>query len=383
MPPHPLPFIDLAAQTARLRPLLDARIAAVLAHGQFILGPEVAELETALARFAGTSHAVGVSSGTDALLVALMAEGVGPGDAVFVPGFTFPATAEAVLLAGAAPVFVDVTEAFLIDPADLEARVAAVRRNGRLRPRAVLTVDLFGLPADYRALGRIAEREGLAVIADAAQSFGAARDGRRVGALAPVTAVSFFPSKPLGAFGDGGALLTSDAARADAFRSIRAHGRGAGKYDIVRPGLNARLDTLQAAILLAKLTIFEGELAARERVAARYDARLGGIVELPPRVAGAASAWSQYTIKLKDPAGDRPARREHIRASLADSGIPTMVYYPRPLHLQPAYRAFGGGEGSLPVSEALAGCVLSLPIHPYLDDATADRIADAVATVLG
>ncbi|MGH6719157.1 MAG: DegT/DnrJ/EryC1/StrS family aminotransferase, partial [Alphaproteobacteria bacterium] len=241
---RPLPFLDLAAQTARLKPVLDARIAAVLAHGRFILGPEVAELEAALARFAGAGHAVGVSSGTDALLVALMAEGVGPGDAVFLPAFTFPATAEAVLLAGATPVFVDVEPtSFLIDPADLEARIATVRIAAGPRPRAILAVDLFGLPADYAALGRIAGREGLAVIADAAQSFGGGRDGRRVGALAPVTAVSFFPSKPLGAFGDGGALLTDDAARADAFRSIRAHGRGEDKYDIVRLGLNARLDT--------------------------------------------------------------------------------------------------------------------------------------------
>lgn len=370
-----IPFVDLAAQTARLRPVLDARIAAVLDHGKFIQGPEVAELEAALAAFAGTRHAVALASGTAALQMALMAEGIGPGDAVLVPSFTFTATAEAILVTGARPVFVDVGPATcLIDLDDAARRLAAARRAGGPRPRALIAVDLYGLPADYARLNTFAETEGLALIADAAQSFGAALEGRRVGALAPVTALSFFPSKPLGCFGDGGALLTDDACRAALYRSIRVHGAGEGKYDIVRLGLNARLDTLQAAVLLAKLTVFEDELAARERVARSYDARLEGRVAMPARRAGAGSAWAQYTIQVPD--------RDRVRDRLARSGIPTMVYYPLPMHLQPAYAAVGDGPGSLPVSEALAGRVLSLPMHPYLDEATIERVADAVLAAL-
>ncbi len=364
-------FAGLRAQYARLKPEIARRIAAVLDHGRFVMGPEVAELEAALAAFAGCRHAIAVSSGTDALLMALMAEDIGPGDAVFLPAFTFTATAEVVALLGATPVFVDVDgRSFNIDPDDLERRIEATAAAGAVRPRAILAVDLFGQPAAYDRLRDIAARHGLFLLADAAQSFGAALDGRPVGTLAPVTATSFFPAKPLGGYGDGGALFTDDDARAERLRSIRLHGKGAAKYDIVRVGLNARLDTLQAAVLLAKLAVFPEELEAREAVARRYDAGLDGAVETPRRTAGARSAWAQYSI-LSD-------ERDRIAQALGADGIPTAVYYPRPLHLQPAYARWGAGEGSLPVSEGLCRRILSLPMNPYLEDAEVARVVAAV-----
>ena len=366
-----IPFVDLGAQYARLKEDIDARIHAVLDHGRFILGPEVAELEAALARFSGAKHAIGVSSGTDALLVALLAEGVGPGDAVFLPAFTFTATPEVVLLAGATPVFVDVEpETFNIDAADLEAKVQAVEAGGGLRPKAIIAVDLFGLPADYAALAGIAAAHGLFLLADAAQSFGAAQGEGRVGTLAPATAASFFPAKPLGCYGDGGAVLTDDDGRAAAMRSIHLHGKGEGKYDIVRLGINGRLDTIQAAVLLVKLGVFEEELENREKLAGLYDERLGGAVITPPRAAGARSAWAQYSIQS--------GHRDRIAAALKEKGIPTAVYYPLPMHLQPAFERFGDGPGSLPVSEHLSARILSLPMHPYMEEATAARICEAV-----
>ncbi len=371
-----IPFVDLRAQYQRLKPEIDARIHAVLDHGLFILGPEVAELEAALCRFAGCRHAIGVSSGTDALLVALMADGVGLGDAVFLPAFTFTATPEVILLAGATPVFVDVDpQTFLIDAADLERKIAATAAAGELRPRAVIAVDLFGLPADYGRLDEIAEAHGLFLLADAAQSFGAARGGKRVGVLAPATAVSFFPAKPLGCYGDGGAVLTDDDALAEIVRSVHLHGKGKGKYDIVRTGINGRLDTIQAAVLLAKLPVLEDEIAARERLAGLYDQRLSGVVVTPERGKGCTSAWAQYPI-LSD-------HRDRLAAALKDQGIPTAVHYPRPMHLQPAYERFADGPGSAPVSESLSARILSLPMHPYLDAATAECICDAVIEATG
>ncbi len=366
-----IPFVDLRAQYAHLKDAIDGRIRAVLDHGGYIMGPEVAELEAALAEFAGCRYAIGLSSGTDALLVALMAAGAGPGDAVFLPAFTFSATAEVVALTGASPVFVDVEAAtFNIDPADLSRRIEATARAGRLRPRVVIPVDLFGLPADYPALKDIAATHGLLLLADAAQGFGGVQAGVRAGALAPVTAVSFFPAKPLGCYGDGGALLTDDQQVADLARSIRLHGKGTGKYEIVRVGLNARLDTLQAAILLAKLPDFARELDAREALARLYDSELAGAVTLPPRVPGSRSAWAQYSIQHPE--------RDRLVAALKAEGIPTAVYYPRPMHLQPAYAAYGEGPGSLPVSEGLCDRILSLPMHPYMDEETGRRIAAAV-----
>lgn len=369
----PLPFVDLKAQQARIKPALDARMAAVLEHGRYINGPEVGELEAALAERTGARHAVACASGTDALLVALMAAEVGAGDAVFLPAFTFTATAEVVLTAGAVPVFVDVqADSFNIDAEDLERRIAAVA--GTLRPRMVVAVDLFGAPADYDALRAVTDRHGLILLGDAAQSIGAALHDRPVGSLAPVTATSFFPAKPLGCYGDGGALFADDDAMAGVMRSICAHGKGSGKYDIVRAGLNSRLDTLQAAVLLAKLTVFDEEIAARQRVAARYDDRLRELVTVPARRNGVQSAWAQYTIQTD--------RRDALADGLKARGIPTAIYYPLPMHLQPAYAEYGDGIGAHPVSEALCGRVLSLPMHPYLDDAAIDRVCDAVESVL-
>jgi len=343
-PPADIPFVDLKAQYRLLKGEIDARIHKVLETGAFILGPEVAEFEAALAALGGARHAVGVGNGTDALQIALMVEDVGPGDAVFLPAFTYAATAEAVVLAGASPVFVEVDAAsFNIDAADLERRVAAVQRAGKLRPRAVIAVDLFGQAADYAALTPIAERHGLALIADAAQSFGGALGGRKVGSLAPVTTTSFYPSKPLGCYGDGGAILLDDADKAAKARSIGFHGTSkVDRYDMARVGMNSRLDTLQAAVLLAKLTSFAREVEARERLARLYDQRLGNLATIPARVPGAVSVWAQYTIQVDD--------RDGVAARLKQAGVPTAIYYARPLHLQTAYGRYGDGAGSLPVS---------------------------------
>jgi dTDP-4-amino-4,6-dideoxygalactose transaminase len=370
---RPVPFLDLKAQQARIADDLRTRIDAVLAHCQFILGPEVAELERQLAAFCGAAHCVSVSSGTDALQIALMAEGVGPGDAVFLPAFTYTATAEVPLVLGATPVFVDVDpRTFQIDPAHLAARIASVRAGGKLRPRVLIGVDLFGQPADWPALSALAWREGLFTLDDCAQSFGASLHGARLGRAADATAVSFFPSKPLGGYGDGGALLTESAERAALYRSLRTHGEGTTRYEVLRTGMNGRLDTLQAAVLLSKLTVFEAELQARERIARRYDQRLGNAVTIPARVPDSTSAWAIYAILLPD-----TAARERMQAGLKAAGVPSAIYYPRPLHHQPAYRAAHDGT-VLPVSEDLATRIMALPLHPDLTDADVDRVCAAV-----
>jgi dTDP-4-amino-4,6-dideoxygalactose transaminase len=367
-------FVGLRAQLERLRPEIEAAFGRVLDHGQFIQGPEVFALENALQEHCGARHAVALSSGTDALLLALLAHGVGPGDAVLVPAFTFTATAEVVLLVGAEPVFVDVDgRTFDLDLADLEARLREVRRAGRLRPRAVLAVDLFGLPADYERLAPLCERESLLLIDDAAQSFGGALHGARVGTLAPVTTTSFFPAKPLGGYGDGGALFCDDAGFAAVVRSLREHGQGAQRYEVLRVGINGRLDSLQAAVLLVKLGVFAEELERREALARRYDERLRHLVTVPQRRAGATSAWAQYTILVEE--------RDRVRSALEERGVPTAIYYPKPMHLQPAYAAYGAGPGSMPVSERLCGEVLSLPMNPYLQAAQIERVCDAVEEV--
>ena len=368
----PMPFIDLQAQRHRLAGRIERAMARVVEHGRFVLGPEVAELERALSAFSGAPHVVTCASGTDALQLALMAEGIGPGDAVLLPSFTFAATAEAVMLRGAVPVFVDVASDFNIDPASVEAALAAAVAP---RARAIIAVDLFGQPADYAALEAIAARHGLVLIADAAQSFGGRRGGRRVGTVGAMTTVSFYPSKPLGCYGDGGAVMTADAGRAELLRSLRLHGQGSDKYHHRRVGLNSRLDTIQAAILLEKLTIFEEEIAARQIVAERYAAGLAGCVETPSVDEDAVSVWAQYTV-LSD-------RRDHLGAALATAGIPTAIHYPVPLHRQAAYRDGPAAPGGLPVSEALARRAISLPMHAYLAPALQDRIIDAVRTALG
>ena len=373
--PAPVPFIDIQSQTRRLRTSLDARIRKVLDHGQFILGPEVRELEEALSAYVGGGQVVTTGSGHDALLIALMAEGIGPGDAVFVPAFTFVSTAEAVATVGAAAIFVDVDpHTFTIDPADLARQVAEVRRAGALKPRAVIPVDIFGMPCDYAGIDALADKERLFVLADAAQSFGATFGNRRAGRLAPVTATSFFPAKPLGAAGDGGALFTEDAARASEFRRLRVHGVDANG-DCQSIGMTGRLDTLQAAILLTKLEAFPDDLERREASARRYDAALAGLVEVPHRPVGRTCAWALYTILSY--------RRDAIRDALQAEGIPSRVYYQNALHLHPAFAAHSGGAGSLPVTEALGGRNLSLPMHADLDDATVDRIAAIMRRAVG
>jgi len=369
----PIPFLDLKAQQARIAADLKPRIDAVLAHCNFILGPEVGELERQLAAFCGAKHCVSVSSGTDALQIAMMAEGIGRGDAVFLPAFTYTATAEVPLVLGATPVFVDVTpDTFQIDIAHLEQRIAQVRAEGKLVPRAIIGVDLFGQPADWDAIQAIAQREGLFTLDDCAQSFGAALHGRRLGTQADATATSFFPSKPLGGYGDGGALFTQSDERAALYRSLRTHGEGTTRYEVIRTGMNGRLDTLQAAVLLSKLTVFDEELAARARIAAVYSARLANAVTVPALVPDSTSAWAIYAILLPD-----TAARDALQASLKEAGVPSAVYYPRPLHHQPAYAGAHDGA-TLPVSEDLATRIMALPLHPDLTDHDVERICNAV-----
>jgi dTDP-4-amino-4,6-dideoxygalactose transaminase len=372
----PIPFVDLVAQRRRLGRAIDDAVARVTAHCRFVDGPEVGALETALAEFCGARHAVTCASGTDALMLVLMAQGIGPGDAVICPSFTFCATAEVVVLAGATPVFADVDEAtFNLDAASLERALATAKQNG-LKPKVIIPVDLFGLPADHDAIAAVAKANGLFVLDDAAQAFGATNNGRGLGTLAPATAASFFPAKPLGCYGDGGAVLTDDLALVDALKSLRVHGQGADKYDNVRVGMTSRLDTIQAAILIEKLKIFRDEIAKREVIARRYAEGLTGVATLPRVPAGLTSVWAQYTIRV---AG---GRRDRLAATLKAQGIPTGIYYRKPLHRQDAYRRFPVVDDRLPVTERLVDEVVSLPMHAYLDTPTQDRVIDAVRGAL-
>jgi dTDP-4-amino-4,6-dideoxygalactose transaminase len=370
-------FIDLGRQYERIRNDVAAAIEMVLEGQRFIMGPEVAELEERLAAFVGARHALGVSSGTDALVVLLMAYGVGPGDAIFVPSFTFFATAECVSVLGATPVFVDVDETtFNLDAASLEQAVERIQSEDSLRPRGVIPVDLFGLPADYDAIRQVADRHGLFVLEDAAQGFGGAYHGRRAGSLGNCAATSFFPAKPLGCYGDGGAVFMDSTELWELCASLRVHGQGADRYDNVRIGMNGRLDTLQAAILLAKLRVFEDELVARNRVAASYTEHLAGSLQTPVVPDGLLSAWAQYTLTVND-----EALRDTLVAHLKEQGIPTMIYYPTPLHLLAVYRDLGYERGSLPVSEHLSKTVFSIPMHPYLSEQEIEMIAAAIREI--
>jgi dTDP-4-amino-4,6-dideoxygalactose transaminase len=375
--PQPIPFIDVGAQRARLGKSIDEAVSRVLTHCQFLGGPEVTELESQLAAFSGARHVVSCSSGTDALLMVLMARSIGPGDAVLCPSFTFCATGEAVALTGATPVLVDVDEeTFNMDAASLSHGIAVAKRRG-LKPKVVIPVDLFGQSADHDAIAEVAASEGLFVLDDAAQGFGASYKGRRLGSIGHATATSFFPAKPLGCFGDGGAIFTDDDELATALRSVRVHGQGSDKYDNVRLGLTARLDTMQAAILIQKLRIFEDEIASRNKVAERYGRGLGNVVKVPRLKPGCSSVWAQYTIRL--PKG---TDRDAFAAALKTQGVPTAIYYPKSIHQQTAYRHFPVADGGLPVSEALSADVISLPMHAYLDEATQDRIIAAVRGAL-
>jgi dTDP-4-amino-4,6-dideoxygalactose transaminase len=372
----PIPFIDLVAQRRRLGKSVDEAIARVLSHGQYIMGPEVLELERQLAEFCGARHAISCSSGTDALQLVLMAKGIGPGDAVICPSFTFCATAEVVALLGATPVFAEIDAATFNLNAASVARAAATARKLGLKPKAVIPVDLFGLPAEHDAIAEVASREGLLVLDDAAQGFGATFKGKPLGVFGLATATSFFPAKPLGCYGDGGAIFTDDDALADVIRSLRVHGHGTDKYDNIRIGMTGRLDTIQAAVLIEKLKIFPDEIAARARIARRYNERLGDVAVVPQLPNHSSSVWAQYTIRLA------PGRRDGLAAALKVEGIPTAIYYPKPLHRQGAYADFPIADGGLAVSDRLADEVISLPMHAYLDEPVQDRVVEAVRRAL-
>ena len=383
-------FIDLAAQQARIRDRIDARIRAVLDHGQYIMGPEVGELERELAGFAGVRFALGCASGTDALLMALMAREIGPGDAVFTSPFTFFATAEVIALLGATPIFVDIDPVtFNLSPSGLKRAVEALRTGNpdlhplpgnfaELRPRGVIGVDIFGLPAEYEAIQGVADRYDLFAIEDAAQSFGAEYRGRRAGSLAEMGCTSFFPAKPLGCYGDGGAVFTDDEALADRLRSIRVHGQGIDKYDNDRIGINGRLDAIQAAILLVKMEIFPEEVELRRAAAERYTRGISGIPGLVPPVVpdDMTSVFAQYSVLARD-----GAHRAACQAALGAEGIPSVVYYPKPLHLQRAFAGLGYAEGDFPVSEDCSRRIFSLPMHPYLREEDQERVAGVLGRV--
>jgi dTDP-4-amino-4,6-dideoxygalactose transaminase len=379
----PIPFIDLQAQRQRLGPALEEAILKVVRSGAYIMGPEVAEFEAKLAAFGQAPFALSCASGTDALVLALMAYGIGPGDAVFCPSFTFAATAEVMPLVGASPVFVDIDPVtYNIDPASLQAATEAVKREGKLTPKAVIAVDLFGQPADYPAIAKVAQAHGLKLIADSAQGFGCTLAGQHPIHWADVTTTSFFPAKPLGAYGDGGAVLSKDARFHDLLVSLRVHGQAVKsdlegrtfehdpKYLNMRVGVNGRMDTIQAAVLLQKLAIFEGEIETRNRLADRYAAGLSDVVGIPKVIDGGVSVWAQYTIEVED--------RDGLAQALREQGVPTAVYYPIPIHRQGVYSGYPTAPDGLPVTEAKAGRVISLPMSAYLTEDDQDQVIAAV-----
>jgi len=370
-----VPFIDLKAQYARIEEQVHAGIKSVLDHGQYIMGPEITEFEAQLASFCGAKHAITCSNGTDALSLALMAYDVGPGDAIFTTPFTFFATAEVIALTGATPVFVDIDpRTFNIDPIELEKAVSKVKAAGELVPRGVIPVNLFGLAPDFDAIDEIANQHGLFNLEDTAQGFGGVYKGRVSGSLGDISSTSFFPAKPLGCYGDGGAVFTNDDDLAEKMRSIRVHGKGLDKYDNVRIGLNARFDTMQAAIMLPKLKIFPEEIELRQQVAGRYTAALSDLVETPYVPDDYISTWAQYSI-LTD-------HRDAIQAALKDNGIPSVIYYRVPCHLSKAFESLGYKVGDMPNSEQASKRILSLPMHPYVDEDLAEKVASIIQTVI-
>lgn len=367
-------FVDLKAQQRRIRARIEARLKAVLDHGRYIAGPEIEELEALLAERTGAAAAVACASGTAALIIPLLAAGIEEGDAVFLPAFSYNATANAVLLTGATPVFVDIDPStFNMDPADLDARVAETRAGGALKPAAVIPVDLFGSPADYPAIGKIAAREGLFMLADGAQGFGGRLHGKWVGDLAPATATSFFPGKALGAYGDAGAILSQDLSVIERWMSIRWHGTDSARKNSVCVGFNGRMDTFQAAVLLEKLAIFDEELVAREGIASLYDRRLSAIARPQKHLPGAQSGHGYYSLRL-------PGRDEAVR-ELKARGVPTAIYYSTPLHKMPAFERYAPAR-PLPATEEVAGDILSLPMHPYLTPDQVHYICDCVEAAL-
>jgi UDP-2-acetamido-2-deoxy-ribo-hexuluronate aminotransferase len=386
--PAPIAFIDLLAQRRRLGERIDRAVMKVIDSGAFIMGPEVQEFERQLAMFGQAKHALSCANGTDALILPLMAWNIGPGDAVFCPSFTFAATGEVMPLVGASPVFVDVLpDTYNMDPASLEAAIEMIKAEGKLVPRAIIAVDLFGQPADYPRIAAIAKAHGLKLIADSAQGFGCTLDGHHPIHWADVATASFFPAKPLGCYGDGGAVLTNDYGLWELMDSLRVHGKAtrsdlAGrtfehdpKYLNIRVGINSRLDTLQAAILLEKLAIFPEEIELRNQVADRYNAALAQDVIVPKVISGGVSNWAQYTIEMPD--------RDGFSAFARAQGVPTAAYYPMPIHTQDVYSHYPVSPTGLAVTEAKAGQVISLPMHPYLDESTQDRIIACVRAFAG
>ena len=364
-------FIDLNAQRVHIGDKIDTAVMKVINSGNFILGPEVAEVERRLEAYTGAKHAITCASGTDALVMVLLAKGIGPGDAVFVPTFTFVATAEVVALTGATPVFVDVKEGnFNIDPASVNDAIKMVKAEGKLTPKAIIPVDLFGQAADHDALGAVAEKHGVWVLVDAAQSFGCHVNGKHTTAMFEAATTSFFPAKPLGCYGDGGAIFTNSDDLAERLLSVRVHGQGTDKYDNIRLGINGRFDTVQAAILLEKLNIFDEELVKRQAISERYGAAFKGLVMVPELDSGKNSSWAQYTLRVNN--------RDDLVAALKEEAIPSAIYYPIPLHQQTAYKHYPCAPKGAPVSEMLAKDVISLPMHPYLDEATQDFIIEKV-----
>ncbi|QLJ07989.1 DegT/DnrJ/EryC1/StrS aminotransferase family protein [Pseudoalteromonas sp. JSTW] len=352
-------FIDLAAQYQHLKTKIDKRIQTVLDHGHYIMGPEVQELEDQLASYVGVKHAITCANGTDALTLAMMVLGIKEGDAVFCPTFTFFATAEVIAYEGATPVFVDSDEAtFNICPVDLEKRIQATIAEGKLTPKAIIAVDLFGLPANYPEIQKIADKYNLKLVEDAAQGFGGEIDGKRAGSFGDIATTSFFPAKPLGCYGDGGAVFTNNDEYAELLKSYRVHGKGKDKYDNVRIGMNSRLDTIQAAILLEKLAEFPTELINRNKAAANYEAQLASKYKTPQVPLGYVSSWAQYTIVSDS--------RDVEMAKYKEHGIPTMVYYGTCMHEQSAFSHLGYQAGDFPIAEKLAKSVFSLPMHGYL-----------------
>jgi len=369
-------FIDLHAQQARLKADIDAGIAAVLESGRYILGPQVTEFEANLAAFGDAKHAIGCANGTDAISLPLMAWGVGPGDAVFCPSFTYCATAEVIALLGATPVFIDIDrETYNMDVESLKTAIAQVQKEGTLKPRAVIAVDLFGQSADYAAIAPVVKAAGMKLISDSAQGFGTTLNGKHPLNWADAQTTSFFPAKPLGCYGDGGATLTNDDELAHILKSIRVHGKGKDKYDNVRIGMNSRLDTLQAAILLPKLAVFADEIKKRNVVAKRYAEALQGVANRVPVVMeGVLSTWAQYTIEVPDPFAFADA--------LKAEGVPTARYYPKPVHMQTAYAHYPISGNGLPSTMDCIDNIISLPMHPYLTEKDQDKVISAATAAL-
>ncbi len=367
-------FIDLKRQYGLIKDQVQSGINAVLDHGMYIMGPEIAQLEKQLAEYVGVKHCIVCSSGTDALFMPMMAWGIGPGDAVFTTPFTFIATAEVISLVGATPVFVDVDDkTYNIDPSKLEEAIVKVKAEGKLNPKAIIPVDLFGLPADYDSIEAIAKKHNLLVLEDGAQGFGGSKNGRKACSWGDVAATSFFPAKPLGCYGDGGAIFTNDDEMKKLLLSIRVHGQGDDRYDNVRIGINGRLDSIQAAILIAKMSIFEEEIKQRNVVAKKYIKALSSKVVTPFVPEGYESCWAQFCVLAKD-----TAHRTELQAKLKDKGVPTAVYYPKPLHRQDAFSGLGHKFGDFPVTDALSERIFALPMHPYLTDEEIELIASVI-----